>query len=1014
MHRFFEAVIRPLLDAVQPSTVALVGIEEGDQPTPLVRWCAEHGVVLHRVDPERSLSALPGLGAADVVIIDGDHNWYTVTQELGVLEAQAHTNGTAWPLVLLHHVGWPYGRRDVYREPERIPARFRHPFRRAGVVPGEDGLRDDGVNPGLLHAAYEDGPRNGVRTAVEDFVAASGRDLEFVVVDELHGLGVLVDRVASEGVLRLLREEVLGSGGLERRLQTAEDERVAGLVEVSRLRSALAEQTRALRTATVELRTLERLAATEVAELEQQREAVGRLRARVETVKERRDRAEAELRSARSELTRLRSTPEVRLTNKVRRAVRPVLRGARKRTPQTPPRATTAPSPRAKKSAGKSAGKAVPPPDHSQERSSPRPTGGNGNFRGFIDELLNGRTAPEFTAAWRDSEDRVGAAPRLAAPGPLVSVVMPTFNRADIIGQAIDSLLAQSYANWELLVRDDASTDATEEVVRSYGDARISYAAVPKGGAARARNAGLAEARGEIVAYLDSDNIWHPEYLDVMVGALWSGPGRHSAYCKYIDVQVLPDRLRLMKWRALPFNYDALAERNYIDLNGFVHRRAVYEHLGGFNVELTRQQDWDLILKYAFVSDPVYVDSFLVLYRRNAKWNQITEVHRLDNRPTEIIRKSVADYYSGTLAAPRSGAPTVSILARGADTDRVRSLVEILDDPARVHRGEIGVDLADPSWLVEQVPGDVLHAIGAHVCTLGAALLHNAQSGRPVLLDVTGGPALADGLTGVSLGDVDPADPQLRDLDGTLWAAIMRDLARRLHHCTFALPADAPTWTPAAHLVRNSTGDALLDRSGHDQAEIRAALGVEPADVVALWAVPPQGEAELELADRVRTARPSHRLLVLDRSAPIDLARAVVAADAVVVPPVTREVAGAAVQPVVTAALALQTPLVLGDAALLGVENPRAFASVLPAWDLGSVIAGVVSASLDPEQAAVRTEGGRRLYQRQFARLGIAPSLELALGEAHRRPGVLDVAVEFADFFNAFRRLRSGDSARVD
>ena len=93
---------------------------------------------------------------------------------------------------------------------------------------------------------------------------------------------------------------------------------------------------------------------------------------------------------------------------------------------------------------------------------------------------------------------------------PLVSVVMPTYNRSAIIVDAIASVLQQSYENFELLVCDDGSTDDTEAKIQSLDDDRVRYLHQENAGAAAARNLGLSKARGDIICYLDTDNYWHP------------------------------------------------------------------------------------------------------------------------------------------------------------------------------------------------------------------------------------------------------------------------------------------------------------------------------------------------------------------------------------------------------------------------------------------------------------------------------------------------------------------------
>jgi predicted O-methyltransferase YrrM len=142
-----------------------------------------------------SLEALPRLQAEgaryDCAIVDGDHNWYTVFHELEGLAPMMDRRA----VILLHDVDWPYARRDMYYAPERIPAEFRHPHARRGVIEGQHDLAPrggGGKNPNLWNALHEGGPRNGVLTAVEDFVAAHpAAGWKLRLVPSFNGLGVL-------------------------------------------------------------------------------------------------------------------------------------------------------------------------------------------------------------------------------------------------------------------------------------------------------------------------------------------------------------------------------------------------------------------------------------------------------------------------------------------------------------------------------------------------------------------------------------------------------------------------------------------------------------------------------------------------------------------------------------------------------------------------------------------------------------------------------------------------------
>ena len=97
---------------------------------------------------------------------------------------------------------------------------------------------------------------------------------------------------------------------------------------------------------------------------------------------------------------------------------------------------------------------------------------------------------------------------------PVVSVIIPTFNRASLLQDAIDSVSAQTFGDWELWVVDDGSTDDTEVVVRSVPDPRIQYVRQDNQGVGAARNLGIDCARGDWIAFLDSDDMWLPNCLE--------------------------------------------------------------------------------------------------------------------------------------------------------------------------------------------------------------------------------------------------------------------------------------------------------------------------------------------------------------------------------------------------------------------------------------------------------------------------------------------------------------------
>ena len=235
--------------------------------------------------------------------------------------------------------------------------------------------------------------------------------------------------------------------------------------------------------------------------------------------------------------------------------------------------------------------------------------------------------------------DRLQAA--LAAhPGeqPLVSIIMATYNRAEDLPKAVRSILAQSYAHWELLLVDDGSTDATPSVVAQFSDPRIRPLRLAKNaGVSVARNRGLSEARGELIAYLDSDNWWDPRFLSAMVMAMRQNKARF-AYCGQYLYRG-HDSEKPFGVRTGPFNPGLLGNRNYIDLNVIMHSREILEQSGNFDPDLNRQVDWELILRLADVEWPLFVPVNLSFYLFNQQPGAISTSTNKDAALDYIYRK---------------------------------------------------------------------------------------------------------------------------------------------------------------------------------------------------------------------------------------------------------------------------------------------------------------------------------------------------------------------------------------
>jgi hypothetical protein len=220
MRRFWPFIVAPVLRDRAPVRVVEIGSQSGESTAQLLALVAELGAHLDVIDPvdmanldqlreqltahgtfhkALSLDVLPTLAPADAYLVDGDHNWHTVLHELRHIHAATDGASDPGPVIILHDVDWPYGRRDLYYDPNTVPADARQPIMQGGLRPGRsEAVASDGFNAHLHHADHEGGPRNGVRTAVEDFVAEHPGRYRFESVPGVNGLGFLFRQAAEE------------------------------------------------------------------------------------------------------------------------------------------------------------------------------------------------------------------------------------------------------------------------------------------------------------------------------------------------------------------------------------------------------------------------------------------------------------------------------------------------------------------------------------------------------------------------------------------------------------------------------------------------------------------------------------------------------------------------------------------------------------------------------------------------------------------------------------------------
>jgi hypothetical protein len=237
---------------------------------------------------------------------------------------------------------------------------------------------------------------------------------------------------------------------------------------------------------------------------------------------------------------------------------------------------------------------------------------------------------------------------------PSVSVVIPTYNRAQTIGRAVDSVLAQTYSDLEVIVVDDGSTDDTRQVLARYGDA-IRYLYQENQERRVARNNGIRHACGEYIAFLDSDDLWLPDKLRRQVALLDQNPQVGLVYGQMFPID--PDgtwhlrATRCTGWGqpGPAMIFEQLVMRNLIPTPTVVARKRCFDHVGGFDPSLTCSEDWDLWLRIAlhyeiaFMPEPLagatfYPDIPARLDGYRSEENRIRILERAFDRLPEHMR----------------------------------------------------------------------------------------------------------------------------------------------------------------------------------------------------------------------------------------------------------------------------------------------------------------------------------------------------------------------------------------
>lgn len=205
---------------------------------------------------------------------------------------------------------------------------------------------------------------------------------------------------------------------------------------------------------------------------------------------------------------------------------------------------------------------------------------------------------------------------------PAISIIIPTYNRANLIGKSINSVLNQTFKDFEIIIVDDGSTDNTENIVKNFDDRRIRYIKNKRNkGACAARNAGIKIAKGKYIAFQDSDDEWLPEKLEKQIKFFRTAKSKigivYTAYWQIKNgnkIYMPPKRVKQRNGNI----YKELLKSSFIGNQTILLKKECFKKSGVFDENLPRLQDWDLVLRLAKYYDFKFIDDPLVLYHYNS------------------------------------------------------------------------------------------------------------------------------------------------------------------------------------------------------------------------------------------------------------------------------------------------------------------------------------------------------------------------------------------------------------
>jgi glycosyltransferase involved in cell wall biosynthesis len=232
---------------------------------------------------------------------------------------------------------------------------------------------------------------------------------------------------------------------------------------------------------------------------------------------------------------------------------------------------------------------------------------------------------------------------------PLVSVIIPSYNHAHLVGEAIKSVLEQDYHHYEIILVDDGSTDNTCEVVAQFGF-KVRYIYQVNQGLSAARNSGLYAARGELVGFLDADDLYEPNFLSTLVAILKVNPQADAVHCACRFVDRFNNPLPQIAGKVAPAEhlFSTMLKGNFLTPVCMFAYKYCYEETGGFDRAFQGVADWDMWLRISKSFTVIATEQVLARYRVTP-YSMSTDIESMLEDRLNVLAKHV-----GTKPSDRS------------------------------------------------------------------------------------------------------------------------------------------------------------------------------------------------------------------------------------------------------------------------------------------------------------------------------------------------------------------------